>query len=281
MTAGGRRQTGRALPLALTALVSSAVFAFGACPEPSGNQAKLVDLDERLEALLDTGTRIRLWGVDAPQDDGKAAAGARDRLAGWLGGLPLTVRLLATQPDRWGRIEAHVHAPAPGRREPLLVSAALVDAGLARVRIEAGDPSCLTDLLALERAARRQGLGLWSDPRFRPLQASDRTAFAGRSGEQVLVEGRVQSVNDAGFATFLNFGPVHSVDFAVSLRRPLLNALQAAGRPPAFFQGHLVQVRGLLDLRYGPQVDLDNAAALGLLDEEVTRSPYSGRETRR
>ena len=281
MTAGGRRQTGRALPLALAALVSSAVFAFGACPEPSGNLAKLVDLDERLEAVLDSGTRIRLWGVEAPQDDGKAAAGARERLAGWLGGLALSVHLLATQPDRWGRIEAHVHAPVPGRRDLLDVSTALVDAGLARVRIETGEPSCLADLLALEHSARRQGLGLWADPRFRPLHASDRSAFAGHSGEQVLVEGRVQSVNDAGFATFLNFGPIRSVDFAVSLRRPVLSGLQALGRPAPFFQGHLVQVRGLLDLRYGPQVDLDNAAALVLLDEEVTRSPYSGLETRR
>ena len=273
MTSGGRRHSGRALSLALTALVSSAVFAFGACPDPSGHPARLAELDERLEAVLDTGTRVRFWGVEVPQEDGKAAAGARERLAGWLGSQPLTVRLLATQPDRWGRIEAHVHAPVPGRQGLLDVSAALVDAGLARVRIEAGDPACLADLLALERAARGQGLGLWADPRFRPLQATDRSAFAGRSGEWVLVEGRVQSVNDAGFATFLNFGPIRTVDFAVSLRRPLLNALQSSGRPAAFFSGRLVQVRGLLDLRYGPQVDLDNAASLVLLDEEVTRSP--------
>ena len=268
------------MALLLAALISSAASAFGACPAPQGTPARLASLDERLEALLEDGTRLKFWGLDVPHVAGVAPADGRAKLLGWLAQGEILVFPLAATPDRWGRIEAHAYGPRAGR-EPLLVSEALVDAGLARVLPEAGNPGCLRYLLGLEAQARVQNLGLWADPRFRVLAAEDRAGFVGRSGEQVIVQGRVQSVNDAGFALFLNFGPIRTLDFAVTVRRALVKEVQAVVGPIEALEGRMVEVRGLLDTRFGPQVEVDTINSLRLLDEGVTGSPYSGRETRR
>jgi hypothetical protein len=56
--------------------------------------------------------------------------------------------------------------------------------------------------------------------------------------------------------------------------------VEALVGPLDALSGRRVEVRGLLDGRFGPQIDIDVPAALQHLDEGVTGSPYSGRESR-
>jgi endonuclease YncB( thermonuclease family) len=271
------------LPL-LAALKSSAAFAFPACPPAEGEMAqsetaKVVAIDERFELLLERGQRVRVWGIEAPPHDGNGAAG-RERLLAWLTAHPVTLRLLAPAADRWGRIEAHVYAARPDL-PPLSVAEALVEAGLARVRPEAEDADCLQRLRGLEAYALKQGLGLWAHARLRPLPAADRQAFAGRAGEQVIVQGRVESVSATGYATYLNFGPIRTADFSIAIRSRVRPQIEAAMGPLDDLRGRLVEVRGLLDNRFGPQIEINGPHELQRLDEGMSGSPYSGRETRR
>jgi hypothetical protein len=227
-----------------------------------------------------TGQRVRVWGIEVPPQDGNGAAGGRDKLLAWLTARPVTLRPLAPSADRWGRIEAHVYGPRLDL-PPLSVAEALVEAGLARVRPEAEDADCLQRLRGLEAYALKQGLGLWAHPRLRPLPAADRQAFAGRAGEQVIVQGRVESVSATGYATYLNFGPIRTADFSIAIRSRVRPQIEAVLGPLDDLRGGLVEVRGLLDSRFGPQIEINGPHELQRLDEGMSGSPYSGRETRR
>ena len=70
----------------------------------------------------------------------------------------------------------------------------------------------------------------------------------------------------------LHFEPKGWLDLLVGVGQKWEMALSAVDR---------VEVRGLLDTRFGPQVEVDTINSLRRLDEGVTGSPYSGRETRR
>lgn len=270
----------RPIYLCLAVLAPSAAMALPACPPPEGERARVAEVDERLELVLDSGKRLRIWGLDVPQLAERAPAGGRRKLLDWIAAGPVTLRLLSAAPDRWGRFEAHVYGPRAGL-PPLSVAEALIEAGLARLRPEAEDPECQQRLRGLEAYALQQGLGLWAEARWRPMAAADRRAFAGRAGEQVIVQGRVDSVNGTGYATYLNFGPVRTVDFSAVVRAPLRPQVEALLGPLEALAGRRLEVRGLLDGRFGPQIEIDLPTALQHLDETAGASPYSGREPRR
>lgn len=264
--------------LVLGACLGSAGPLKAACPEPGGLPAHVVALDERLEAMLDNGSRVRFWGVDSVLRDNVAPSRAREQLNGWLADREFAIRPSGTVPDRWGRIAVHAFAPTPAG--PLSVGQALIDAGLARVRIEASDPACVSFLLQLEAAARIARLGLWGEPDLMPLDTGHPEEFGAYSGKIVLAEGDVSSQNDAGFGVFLNFGSRRGRDVSALVRHPLLAQFVAAGLAPASLIGHKVRIRGLLDARFGPQIELESPLAVEPISNLATRSPYSGLQTR-
>jgi len=126
--------------------------------------ARVVDGDT-LEVAAPDGprpvTRIRLWGVDAPESTGdepthygaEAAAFARERLAGKAVYVLLSPRQTR---DRYGRLLAYVHLDrnAPSFNE------ALIETGHAYA-----DPRFehhyTERFAAMETHARKQGVGLW------------------------------------------------------------------------------------------------------------------------
>jgi endonuclease YncB( thermonuclease family) len=250
------------------------------CPGPAGDPIRVAGVDDQFELTLDNGRRLRLFGVEVPPTAGPLVETGRAALRAWLDGGPATATLLAGVPDRWGRTEAHVFGFREGL-PPLSVAEALIEAGLARVRPEPGPVDCLQHLYDLEAQAVAAGSGLFADARFRPVPGTDRAALSGRAGEWVLVQGRVVSVNATAYATYLNFGPLRSVDFSVAVRPRLRPQVEARLGPLAALAGHAVAVRGLLDTRFGPQIDIDLAVALQHLDGVPAPAPYSGRGTRR
>jgi len=238
------------------------------CGDPASQGLRVEAVDERFEITLEDGRRLRLAGIERPRptpaNPGRPAQ-VRDQLRGWLmkPGLRVDLELLAAVPDRWNRLPARLFAPG-GDGGAQSVAEALVEAGLARVEIDPLARPCLRPLLALEAKARREGLGLWRDPAFTVAAAADRAGLAARAGEVVLVEGLVSGVGATTSRTYVNFGPIRTVDFAATVGRNNLAAFQKSGVILAQLSGKVVRVRGLVETQFGPQIELADPEAIEL-----------------
>ena len=236
------------------------------CGDPASHGLQVASIDDRLEIALEDGRRLRLAGVEPPRvspADPARPARTRDQLRAWLTkpGLRVDLELLAAVPDRWNRLPARLFAPG-GDGTPQSVAEAVVEAGLARVVIDALARPCLRPLLALEAKARRSGLGLWRDPAFAVTPAADRAGLAARAGEVLLVEGLVSGVGATASRTYVNFGPIRTVDFAATVARNNLAAFEKAGAALSALSGKVVRVRGLLETGFGPQIELADPEAI-------------------
>lgn len=272
----GTRSGARALLAA--ALLSGAPAAAQDCADPppyaAGRKkierfsARVADVDARLELILADGRRVKVAGLDPPRPTPDAPdldeTTAR-RLKDWLAGRDALFVPLYKAPDRWGRIVAEAYAPAGAATGPASVAGAALEAGLAR--FEAGEASrrCRAYLLGREGAARAAGLGVWADPYYAVLAPGDRAAFAERAGTTAIVEGEVVDVETSDYRVALLFGERRGRDFSVSIERRDLKRFAAAGLDPATLKGGKVRVRGVLDLRFGPRIEIERPEEIELI----------------
>jgi endonuclease YncB( thermonuclease family) len=267
-------------PLGLAIFFSGAVVALapasglraadGLCPGEGGTSARVVSVDERLELTLENGIRLKIAGVDAPRPtpgDPDLDFRARDRLAQWLDGQEILFRPFAPGRDRWGRVVAFVFAVAPESTPAstngpgpaqLPVGEALLDAGLARYEPSAAARPCRTALLAAEAGARASGLGLWADPYYAIIAAADHLSFAEKAGSFVIVEGRITGIAGRRPRITLYFGPRRGGDFSVTILPRNSKTFEAAYSSLAGLTGQTVRVRGLLETRFGPQIEISD-----------------------
>ncbi|MGH6848036.1 MAG: thermonuclease family protein [Methylocella sp.] len=272
------------LAVVLLAPASSLRAADGLCPGEGGASGQVVSVDERLELTLENGIRLKIAGVDPPRPtpgDPDLDVRARDRLAQWLGGQEIFFRPLEPGQDRWGRVVAFVFAVAPestNRPGParLPVGEALIDAGLARYEPSAAARPCRSALLAAEASARASRLGLWADPYYAIIPAADRSSFAEKAGSTVIVEGRITGVASRRPRITLYFGPRQGWDFSVTILPRNSKTFETAYASLSGLTGQTVRVRGLLDIRFGPQIEIsdpDEVEAAGQGQDSAAGSP--------
>ena len=75
-------------------------------------------------------------------------------------------------------------------------------------------------------------------------------------GRFAVVEGKVLSVRTAGATTYLNFGRNWTRDFAVTISRRIVPAFEAAGLAPKSLENRRIRVRGFIEARTGPRIEL-------------------------
>ena len=156
------------------------------------------------------------------------------------------------EPDRWERVPAILQS---GRERPVDLAELLVGEGLALVDAGARDALCRPALLATEAAARLARRGLWaSDDAV--LRAQDTVALAAAAGRFVVVTGRIVSVGVRRDRTYLNFGRDWARDFAVTIPRRSWSTLAARGHTAESLRGATVRVRGYVEMRRAPGLDL-------------------------
>lgn len=268
-----RIRRGAAFAMALLAAPQAvaAARAAAALPCAPGQETATVRaVTPDLGLVLADGRTLRLAGIDPVRDTASRpaqAAEAAARLQGWLAGRTVGVRLLAAQPDRWGRLPALVFASPDGAEggagRP--VALALVDAGFARGRPEAVAAACWPALLAAEAGARQAGLGLWGDPYYAVRRAGDAQAFSDDAGGMVVAEGRVAHVGQTRTRVYLDLGPRGGL--SLRLDRRDLFILDQLGPSQSAWVGRPVRVRGYVDDRNGPQIDLVEGGQIEVLTE--------------
>lgn len=204
---------------------------------------------------LEDGREVRLAGIE-PVDRAKGAAA----LAALLAGREVVLRGEDDTPDRYGRQPAFVFtadAKAP-------VQVELLRQGHALASPDVTDKSCAATLAAAEAEARQAKNGTWDDATVIKNAESPGDILAG-IGRFTVVEGKVLSVRQAGATTYINFGRNWTRDFAVTISRRVIPAFEAAGLTPKSLENRRIRVRGWVEARGGPRIELLRVGQLEIL----------------
>lgn len=247
----------------------------GPCSLDDAAPVEIAAIDEDFDILTDDGRRIALVGLEFPsptRSDPKLRDRSLARLSARLAeARPVFLALTSGLPDRWGRLPGGLFFAGEGRDAPLVsVGEALLRAGFARFRPDAAAIACRNGFLSAEREARDRRLGLWANDEYVVVDAGKRDAHFVSKG-MALVEGVVSGIGDAGGSLYLNFGPRRGVDFAVVIWKRNLEAFERAGLRPRMLTGRRVRVRGLIETRSGPRMEIASPAEIELVDAPSDR----------
>src|ERR1700722_16390675 len=223
--------------------------AAGCAFEPLGDAGVAVVVDARGFRLED-GREVRLAGIE-PAAGGKTNANPAAALAAIVAGREVTLSGEDDAPDRYGRQPALVFLAPSGD----LVQGLLLAQGEALVSTTVTDKDCAAVLTAAEAEARQAKRGTWADPAVIKNAESPGDILTG-IGRFTVVEGKVLSVRQAGTTTYLNFGRNWTRDFAVTISRRMLARVEAAGISPKSLENQRIRVRGFVESRGGPRIEV-------------------------
>lgn len=240
------------------ALLSGNALAQPACKlTPIGTATVAAVRDGRTLSLAD-GRTLRLAGLEITE----ASRAVLQRLTT---GKTLQLEKLGADRDRYGRLVAFAYAGD----SPVSLQQAMLAAGAARVGPRVGDPGCARLLLEAEGTARAGRRGSWADPRFLPIRAGNLARLRAQAGQFALVEGKVLSVHPSGGTIYLNFGRRWTRDFSVIILRRLRPMFVAAGIEPRQLEGRTVRVRGFIEMRRGPVIEIEAPEQIEFANEAL------------
>jgi endonuclease YncB( thermonuclease family) len=240
-------------------------------PGPAHTVARVLDAET---LVLDDGTAVRLIGALAPRArDAGAQSGTwppEIEAIKFLSDLVLgkTVKLAfgGRKRDRYRRSLAQVFVVDGGKDE--WVQGALLAEGHARMYGLPESFSCAHELLAHEAEARRKRLGLWSNDVYRPMPANNPHALMRQRGKYERVIGSVVSIGRTKSTIYLNFGTDWHSDFTVRISKRVLSANPDFARVVDGLAAKTVIVRGWIERRGGPLIDLADASQIEVMPNE-------------
>jgi endonuclease YncB( thermonuclease family) len=245
--------------LMLVAIAASPADAAGCMFEPQGEGRVAAVIDARTFRLQD-GREVRLAGIE-PAASEKNKANRTSALSAVIAGREVTLRGQDDTPDRYGRQPAFVYLAGSDTS----VQSQLLAQGEALVSSTVTDKECALILSSAEAEARQAKQGIWADPAAIKNTESPGDILAG-IGRFTVVEGRVLSVRQAGATTYLNFGRNWTRDFAVTISRRMLGAFEAAGIGLKSLENRRIRVRGWVEARGGPRIEVLRVGQIELAD---------------
>ena len=238
---------------------ASPADAAGCAFEPQG-EGRVAAVVDRRSFRLEDGREVLLAGIEPAM----AEMGSRtSALATLVAGREVTLRGEDDTPDRYGRQPAFVFL-ASSETSERLVQGLLLEQGEALVSATVTNKDCASLLAAAETAARQAGRGTWADPAA-IKNAESSVDILARIGQFTLIEGKVLSVRQAGATTYLNFGRNWTRDFAVTISRRMLPAFETAGIALKSFENRRIRVRGWVEARGGPRIEVIRVGQIELL----------------
>lgn len=249
-----------ALPCSLILVAAAGRADAAGCNfEPQGEGRVAAVIDARSFRLQD-GREVRLAGIEPVATDKPANRTAA--LSAIVVGREVTLRGQDDAPDRYGRQSAFVFLD--GADNP--VQNQLLEQGDALVSAAVTDKDCALSLTAAEAAARQARRGTWADPAAIKSAESPGDILA-MIGQFILVEGKVLSVRQTGATTYLNFGRNWTRDFAVTISRRMISAFGAAGIVLKSLENRRIRVRGWVEARGGPRIEVLRVGQIELVGE--------------
>ena len=262
----------------LSALFASAAAkdakdgAAGTCtlnPGPVRTVVRIVDADT---VLLDDDEQVRLIGALAPRSPDLRAGSQHwppeDEAVGALRDLVLgkTVELAFAnrRVDRYGRLLANLFLERNGERT--WVQGSLLSSGNARAYALPGGTACLRELLAHERIAREAHLGLWANAVYGVRSAQDPPALLRLRNSYQIVAGRIAHVVQIKSRTYINFGEDWHTDFTAGMRAGVWRSRPEQARALAALEGKAVEVRGWIEYRNGPYIEITDLDQITPID---------------
>jgi endonuclease YncB( thermonuclease family) len=202
---------------------------------------------------LEDGREVRLAGIQS------VGAGAT-ALTALVAGHAVTLHGETDAPDRWGVQPAFVFADG----SPTSVQAQLLAQGEALMSGDVADKGCAAELAAAEATARLARRGTWADSGV--IKNAERPGdILARIGQFTVVEGKVLSARQAGATFYANFGRRWTRDFAVTISRRMMASFEAAGISPKSLENRQIRVRGFVEQRGGPRIELQAVGQIEIL----------------
>jgi hypothetical protein len=222
-------------------------------------------LDARTFRLED-GREVRLAGIELASD---AAGPGRAVLASLIEGRDVSLHGLDDTPDRYGLQPAFV--ALKGLVTPIQFS--MLTSGEVLASPAVSDQSCSRALLAAEAVARAAKRGIWAgSAALKNAKSAD--DISARLGRFTIVEGTVSSARLAGATFYVNFGRRWTRDFAVIISKRMMSAVEAAGIDLKSLKDKEVRVRGWIEKRGGPMIEITHAGQIEVIG--AARSNLNG-----
>ncbi|TKT73937.1 thermonuclease family protein [Afipia massiliensis] len=263
MSRRGKRIAGFAIGIALIicTCVQPALAACAFALQGDGRVSRVLDAKT---FRLEDGREVRLAGIELAADStdrGKAMLVAR------IEGRDVSLYGSDDTPDRYGRQPAFI--ALKGSATPIQL--AMLTGGEALASPTVSDPACSRALLAAEAAARAARRGIWTgSAALKNAESTD--DILARLGRFTAVEGTVSSARLAGATFYVNFGRRWTRDFAVTISRRMIASVEAAGIDLKSLKGKRIRVRGWIEKRGGPRIEITHAGQLELIGAARTIS---------
>jgi endonuclease YncB( thermonuclease family) len=258
-------------PLAVLVLGLAVAGGASACDGlGDGPAGRVVAVADGNSFTLDSGIVVELVGTRAPLPAGRRSGSvaepltdaAKAALSALVLGKSVKLGLDTEETDRYGRMEAEVFLDDAAST---WIEPALLGQGMARVEVAGSNRRCLGELLAAEATARANGLGIWQNPYYSVRDASDPATLGDHIGHYEVIEGQVIGTGQVRDRIYLDFGRVWKDDFTATIEGKARSLFAAAGIDPLALTGKRVRIRGWLENRDGPLVELGSPEQIEVL----------------
>ena len=230
-------------------------------PEILGSATVLAVIDGRTVSLSD-GREVRLAGIEIANDSDNRGA-ARAALEKHVIGQEVRLLRMGVETDRYGRVVAGM----TGTADEKPVQLELLAQGHALVASNIGKSGCAVAFLSAEKAARVSGAGLWGSSYYAAKKTEDPMGILAVRGRFAVVEGKVLSVRESGGTIYVNFGRRWTEDFTVTTLKRNERTFEAAGLPLKKLAGRRIRVRGTVEERGGPWIEVIHPGQIEIVEQ--------------
>ena len=243
------------------------------CQLESGAARAIVGVLDGETLALDDNSQVRLIGALAPRaldggaDEGSwpLAQAAKAELERLTFGKSVDLGFAGRRTDRHGRLLAQVFVREAGER--VWVQGEMLRRGHARAYGLPGSTACLEDLVAAEKQAREAGIGVWGHASYQIRPADRHRELLRYRSTYQLVEGKILDAADVRGRIYLNFGENWREDFTVTVSPGSKRLFEEAGMDLLSLKARRVRVRGWIDRRGGPLIEIYHPGQLEALAE--------------